>query len=150
MIKAYNDFIKEVEPVNEPIDYIDYLSNKLSEHSSSGSAHPVDELAVSGLTSSYLGQSRIDGSHIYRDSNNLITKSEQQSEKGVWYNGDWFGGSFQSGTPNVVVLNTPKDTFGDWAKTDKKEPSKYERWMIGIGISGLIVGIVTVFVMILI
>ena len=69
-----------------------------------------------------------------------------QFQDGNFQSGSWYPETFQQ---NSSVLAIPQDTFGDWSKVKEKTVSRAEKWMIGLGIGSLIIGIITVLIMLI-
>ena len=145
----YTDFL--AENLKQSQDYIEYVADFLNNGSgiagsygssgksgtsgASGCVDPTllhDVSAYQGNSTSsgrYVGKSRINGENLYlkEDKKPLETIYKKQQPQ---------------------IDNEPKDNFGDWTKSDSKPLPLYEKWMIGIGIVSLIIGIITVVIMI--
>lgn len=168
MIKTYESFAKDIDSsieyseyiannLNKTLDYMDDLNSKLDNYSTSGNGNPVPKpdgsqpltghLKISTKTQEeihdkdiYLGRSRIDGSSIYRNGDEIYnvqpTKNKVSEPLMV------------SGLTTPIWNNTDKD-LGWWFKKEQSQESlsKFQKWTLGIGVGTLILGIISIIVM---
>jgi hypothetical protein len=106
-------------------------------------------ISYSDYIAEKIGNSRIDGSTIYKVNGNgtsgnpsLIVSglTETIQEKNIQNNQELN----RNWNQNQKFSN---NDFGQWTKNEKKSIKPYEKWTIGIGICSLIIGIVTIVVM---
>ena len=132
MMKIYEQF---VEPVKfNKIEYSEYIAEEVNKQIGQYSSSGIPSI-TSGLTMTlenhlpnfnvddeYFGKSRINGENIYKKEDNI-------------YKG-------QIDIPYV-------DNFGSWTKNNNSSTT-FQKWMIGLGLGSLIVGVISIIVMILI
>ena len=109
----------------------------------------VDEIGVQGGAGgngySWSGNSRCSSVSVpSRCGSVSVVETKPQFQDGNFQNGNWYPGTFEQSN----VLAIPQDNFGLWSKI-KDKPSKVEKWMIGLGIGSLIIGIVTIIIMLI-
>lgn len=143
MIASYEDFITPDEKKNKctgNIDYARYIAQKISggfgtsgNHGTMGNQGTVgfgEPLITSGLTETIIQEKQ-------------TPELNNNWNQGTFNNGTWFSANYGTDKQNV------HNDFGQWSKeTHTLKP--YEKWMIAIGIGGLVIGVVTIFVMILV
>ena len=158
------------------INYNEYVAEQIDNqflgYGTSGSQGMKGSSGTMGNSKyEWVGKSRISDKNLYTDRNEgkvfedgqLVQSDNQYNwyirngnlvaelkphQSGTFTNGQWFNGQWPT---NNTVQQKPHDGFGDWTKDNSKRPlHTFEKWMIGIGISSLIIGIVTVLVMVMI
>ena len=142
MIKKFEDFMGESN-----VEYSDYISKKLEiPHGNTiVSLQGLQGTSGNGL-SGYGVCSAIVNPYHYCGS--TIGHKLQTDDA---YN--WYTESAPESQPFLLpasALSIPiQNDFGAWSKNENKPISKYEKWMIYLGISSFIIGVVTVIIMIL-
>jgi len=142
--KSFQQFVEVDKPVNN-IQYSEYIAEKVNEQIGQYSSSGIPSI-TSGLTMTlenhlpnfngdgeYLGKSRLDGGNLYRKDGNVY------NDKNTNFT------TIENKTIDIPHV----DNFGSWTKNDNSSTT-FQKWMIGLGLGSLIVGVISIIVMILI